>query len=80
MLYNVIEVNFMTFADKVKHVRMKLYLSQAQLAKEIGVSFATVNRWESKGVEPQIVSLGRFNDFCERHGITFEEKGEPHNG
>ena len=28
----------MTFADKVKFVRMKLYLSQAQLAKEIGVS------------------------------------------
>ena len=43
----------MTFADKVKYVRMKLYLSQAQLAKEIGVSFATVNRWESKGYEPQ---------------------------
>ena len=80
MLYIDIEVNFMTFADKVKYVRMKLYLSQAQLAKEIGVSFATVNRWESKGIEPQIVSLGRFNDFCERHGITFEEKGEPHNG
>ncbi len=70
----------MTFADKVKHVRMKLYLSQAQLAKEIGVSFATVNRWESKGIEPQIVSLGRFNDFCERHGITFEEEGETHHG
>lgn len=60
----------MTFADKVKYVRMKLYLSQAQLAKEIGVSFATVNRWESKGYEPQLASLGRFNDFCEKHGIT----------
>ena len=47
----------MTFADKVKYVRMKLYLSQAQLAKEIGVSFATVNRWESKGYEPQLASL-----------------------
>lgn len=62
----------MTFADKVKFVRMKLYLSQAQLAKEIGVSFATVNRWESKGYEPQLASLGRFNDFCEKHSITFD--------
>ena len=62
----------MTFADKVKFVRMKLYLSQAQLAKEIGVSLATVNRWESKGYEPQLSSLGRFNDFCEKH-IYFEE-------
>lgn len=80
MLYNDIEVSFMTFADKVKFVRMKLYLSQAQLAKEIGVSFATVNRWESKGYEPQLASVGRFNDFCEKHGITFEEKGETHHG
>lgn len=47
----------MTFTDKVKFVRMKLYLSQAQLA-----------------------SVGRFNDFCEKHGITFEEKGETHHG
>ena len=70
----------MTFADKVKYVRMKLYLSQAQLAKEIGVSFATVNRWESKGYEPQLASVGRFNDFYEKHGITFEEKGEMHHG
>lgn len=62
----------MTFADKVKYVRMKLYLSQAKLAKEIGVSFATVNRWESKGCEPQLASLGRFNDFCKKHGIVFD--------
>lgn len=47
----------MTFADKVKHVRMKLYLSQAQLAKEIGVSFATVNRWENQGIEPRLAQL-----------------------
>ena len=62
----------MTFADKVKFVRMKLYLSQAQLAKEIGVSFATVNRWESKGIAPQLVSLARFNDFFEKRGVVFE--------
>ena len=70
----------MTFSDKVKYVRMKLYLSQAQLAKEIGVSFATVNRWESKGYEPQLASLGRFKDFCEKHGITFDDKGDMNNG
>ena len=69
----------MTFADKVKFVRMKLYLSQAQLAKEIGVSFATVNRWESKGYEPQLASVGRFNDFCEKHGIEFNDTNDLHN-
>ena len=76
MLYNDVEVTFMTFAEKVKFVRMKLYISQAQLAKEIGVSFATVNRWESKGYEPQLASVGRFNDFCEKHGIEFNDTND----
>lgn len=55
----------MLFADKIKFVRMKLHLSQAQFEKEFGVSFATVNRWKNKGYE-HLVSLGRFNDFCEK--------------
>ena len=35
----------MTFADKLKLVREKLLISQEQLAHEIGVSFATINRF-----------------------------------
>lgn len=59
----------MNFADKVRQVRMKLYMSQSQLAKELGVSFAAVNRWENQNIEPQIASLGKFNDFCQKNGI-----------
>ena len=36
----------MTFAEMVKYVRSKLLLCQEALAKHVGVSFATVNRWE----------------------------------
>lgn len=64
----------MTFADKVKHVRMKLYLSQELLAKEIGISFSTVNRWENGHGKPNLVMEAKFNDFCEKNGIVFEEK------
>lgn len=63
----------MTFADKVRQVRMKLYISQSQLPKELGVSFATVNRWENQNIEPQIASLGKFNDFCQKYGIQFKD-------
>ena len=80
LLYSDKWGKIMTFADKVKHVRMKLYLSQMQLAKEIGVSFATVNRWENQGIEPRLAQLGKFNDFCEKHHISFDEKGNAHNG
>ncbi len=62
----------MTFSDKVKHVRAKLQLSQAQLAEKLKVSVVSVNRWESKGIEPQFLVRARFNEFCKENGIEFE--------
>ena len=41
-------LNEAPFAAKVKYLRAKLMLTQEALAKELGVSFATVNRWESQ--------------------------------
>ena len=63
----------MKFADKVKYVRMKLLLTQEALAKELGVSYATICRWEKDNREPQIVSQGKFYAFCEKQGVKFEE-------
>ena len=63
----------MEFQDKVKYVRMKLYLSQEALAKELGVSFATICRWEKGNRTPQLMTLGRFYAFCEKKEIKFEE-------
>ena len=37
----------MTFGERVKQVRLALNLSQEEMAKELGVSFATINRWEN---------------------------------
>ena len=62
----------MSFAEKVKYVRAKLLLSQEDLASKIGVSFATVNRWE-KGIEPQFLTKARFEKFCQEQGIDFKE-------
>ena len=61
----------MSFADKVKFVRGKLYLTQTQLAERLGVSFATVNRWETKRTEPKFLVMKKFEDFCKENGITF---------
>lgn len=49
----------------LRSIRTTLGLTQAQLAERLGVSFATVNRWEGGGSTPQkaareaIVALGR---------------------
>lgn len=64
----------MQFSEKVKYTRMKLQLTQEALAKELGVSYATVCHWENLPCEPQIVSQGKFYAFCESKGVEFEEK------
>lgn len=63
----------MTFSDKVKYVRAKLQLSQAQLAEKLKVSVVSVNRWESKGIEPQFLVRARFNEFCKENNIEFDK-------
>ena len=44
----------MGFAEDIKRLRMKAILTQEEFAKEIGVSFATVNRWETGKAKPTI--------------------------
>lgn len=63
----------MDFADKVKYVRAKLLISQMEFAKELGVSFATINRWETGKLEPTFLNEKRFEAFCNKKNITFKE-------
>lgn len=62
----------MTFAEQIKSVRAKLLLSQEQLAEKLGVSYVTVSRWETKGIEPSFLTRAKFNKFCEENGIIFD--------
>lgn len=59
----------MSFAEKVEYARGKYQLSQAQLAKDLGISFATVNRWETQWIEPRYLMQVKFYEFCEQKGI-----------
>lgn len=63
----------MEFKDKVKFAREKLLLSQADFAKEAGISFATINRWENGLRVPTYVLQRKFYAFCESRGIKFED-------
>ena len=62
----------MAFADKVKYVREKLKLSQEELAHELGVSFATINRWENGSYNPSRLAKKVFEDYCINKSIIFE--------
>ena len=39
-------------SEKIKTLRKKMSWSQEDLAREIGVSLSTVQRWEKKGGKP----------------------------
>lgn len=63
----------MEIKEQVKYVGRKLLLIQAQLAKKTGISAVTIARWESlDGMQPQMISYGKFLAYCEKHGIYFE--------
>jgi DNA-binding transcriptional regulator YiaG len=54
------------FSAVVKEVRKQLELSQEGLARELGVSFATVNRWENGKTAPSKLARARFDAYCEK--------------
>lgn len=62
------------FKDCVKLARKKMYLSQEMLAKELGVAFATVNRWETGRCNPNYRAQKAFAEFCKANEITFDEE------
>ncbi|MFZ0242850.1 MAG: helix-turn-helix transcriptional regulator [Desulfobacterales bacterium] len=53
-----------TLPTLFKEVRRQLSLSQEGLARELGVSFATVNRWENAQVKPSKLAMAQFESFC----------------
>jgi len=51
------------FITRVKNLRATLSLSQEDLAKELGVSFATVNRWENGKTQPSKLAKKQLAQF-----------------
>ncbi|MBN2103049.1 helix-turn-helix transcriptional regulator [bacterium] len=52
------------FSEFVKEVRLQLEMSQEDLARELGVSFATINRWENRKTTPSRLARNQFDTFC----------------
>ena len=50
----------------VKEIRRQLSISQEDLARELGVSYATVNRWENGQAKPSKLARAQLDAFCER--------------
>lgn len=62
----------MNFSESIKHIRQKSFLSQEAFAKELGVSFATVNRWEAGKTKPTYKTMKLIDVYCRKNGINFD--------
>lgn len=59
----------------LRTLRAKLDLTQEQLGARLGVSFATVNRWESGGTKPQRAPMAAIEALAKEAGLAGD--GEP---
>ena len=66
----------MTFAESIRLARIKMRLTQEELAHELGVSFATVNRWENGSYNPSRLAKKAFHNFCKNNNICIEGNDE----
>jgi len=68
-----------SFPMLVKKIREQLTLSQEDLARQLGVSYATVNRWENGQSKPSKLAKVQFVAFCKKmtnQGKLFLPEGE----
>lgn len=63
----------MRISDTVKEIRTRLNMSQRQLALKLGVSFATVNRWENNHCEPTLIAVNGLKSICADNHIDYSE-------
>ncbi len=59
--------------EKVRELRMKIGWVQEDLAREIGVSLSTVQRWERQGGRPSRLARRELKRLFEETGIEWSE-------
>ncbi len=59
------------FAENMKMMRQRLFLSQEALAKELNVALSTVNRWETGKSKPNLSTMKHIKDFCLEREVDY---------
>lgn len=61
----------MSLSEEITIIRKKGLCTQTEFAERIGVSYSTVNRWESGKMNPNISAMKRLKAYCETLNIEF---------
>ena len=62
----------MNFAEAILNVRTALRIPQRQLAVDLCVSYATVNRWENGRTLPTRMTLNVIKQYCHSKNMEFD--------
>ncbi len=63
----------MSFSGELKSIRQHCFLSQEAFARELNVSFSSVNRWEGGRTRPNMNAMKSIKAFCESHDVDFSK-------
>ncbi len=64
----------MPYSEAIRILRNKMLLTQTEFAEYLGVSFGTVNRWESGRFEPTMKLKRKLAPLFEKYNILVEVK------
>lgn len=63
----------MSYAERIKKLREKLIVSQKELGDILGVSYVTVNRWETGKFDPTIKMKRKLQQMFIKNDIPGEK-------
>ena len=66
----IVELKYIMLGKRIKEVRRKCRLSQAELAEIIGVSQNAIGNWERKESDPSLFNASTIADYF---GLTMDE-------
>jgi len=60
----------MKLEEILKSIRKELKITQEQFARDIGVSFSTLNRWERGHRSPSPLAMQTIKTYCKEKSVS----------
>ena len=71
-MQQLVEVIMKELKEKVRQLRKKKEWAQEDMAREIGVSLSTVQRWETRGGNPTRLARRELSKLFQEVGISID--------
>jgi transcriptional regulator with XRE-family HTH domain len=60
----------MSFGEIIKDIRKFLNITQEQLARDLNISYTTLNRWENEHNTPSRLARMRIAEYCKQKNVS----------